>query len=240
MILFSSVAPAGEPRYGGTLRIGVRIPQFNRLDARQLTTETMVPSATMIYDYLFNWGENGLESMVPCLATSYETQDNKVWIIRLRKGVKFHNGREMTAEDVKANFDWRIKTPEGWKPVRYRQLIKYLKKAEVVDPYTVKVTLEKPFAPLIRILGMAMRGIIPPEEAEKWGEEFNMHPVGTGPFKVVEIKPKERVVLERFDEYWGPKPYVDRVVYNFYRSDDARLIALQKGEIDIAPLFDEA
>lgn len=240
IFLFSSFAFAGEPKYGGTLRIGTRVPQFNRLDALQLTTETMVPSATMIYDYLFNWGERGLESMTPALATSYETKDNKVWIFHLRKGVKFHNGREMTAEDIKANFDCRITTPKGWRPVKYRELIKYLKKAEVIDRYTVKITLERPFAPLMPILAWCMRAIAPLEEVEKWRDKFTLHPVGTGPFKVVEMKPKEKVVLERFDDYWGPKPYVDRVVYKYYRSNQARLIALQKGELDIAPLFDEA
>ncbi|MBW2031106.1 MAG: ABC transporter substrate-binding protein [Deltaproteobacteria bacterium] len=240
-ILFvSSFCLAAGPKYGGTLRIGVRVPQFTRLDARALTTETMVPSATMIYDYLYGFSDKGLRELVPALATKIETHDNKVWLIHLRRGVKFHNGREMTAQDVKANFDWRIQTPKGWKPVRYKELIKYLKKAEVLDKYTVKVTLEKPFAPLIRVLAYSMRGIIPPEEAEKWKDKFTFHPCGTGPFKVVEIKPKERVVLGRFEDYWGPRPYVDKVVYKFYRSNEARLVALQKGELDIAPLFDEA
>jgi peptide/nickel transport system substrate-binding protein len=92
----------------------------------------------------------------------------------------------------------------------------------------------------MRVLAYSMRGIVPPEEVEKWGEKFIFHPCGTGPFKVVEVKPKEKIVMERFDDYWGPKPYVDRVVYKFYRSNETRLVALQKGEIDIAPLFDEA
>ena len=177
---------------------------------------------------------------MPQLATGYETKDNKVWILHLRKGVKFHNGREMTAEDVKVNFDWRINTPKGWKPIKFKELIKYLKEVEVVDNYTVKVTLDKPYAPLMRVLAYAMRGVAPPEEVEKWGDKFTMHPVGTGPYKVVEVKPKEKLVLERFDGYWGPKPYIDRVVYKFYRSEETRLIALQKGEVDIAQLFAEA
>lgn len=237
--LFSVSFGAG-PRYGGTLRIGVRVPQFTRLDARYLTTETMIPSAVMIYDYLFNWGPGGYKSLIPQLATGYETEDNRVWIIHLRKGVKFHNGREMTAEDVKINFDWRINTPKGWKPVKFKELIKYLKGAEVIDRYTVKIILEKPYAPLLRVLAYALRGIAPPEEVEKWGSKFTMHPVGTGPYKVAEIKPKQKLVLERFDGYWGPRPYIDKVIYKFYRSNDTRLIALQKGELDVAQLFEEA
>jgi len=235
-----SFASEAKPKYGGTLRIAVRLPQFNRLDGRQLTTEGMVPVAPMLYDGLFANGPKGSPFLVPALATSYETKDNKVWIFHLRKGVKFHNGREMTAEDVKQNFDWRINTPKGWKPVKYRELIKGLKKAEVIDKYTVKVTLEDAFAPLLGILTWSLRAIVPPEEVEKWGGKFSFHPVGTGPYKIAEIKPKEKVVLERFDGYWGPRPYIDRLEFKFIRSNEARMIALQKGEIDFAQLQDES
>ncbi|MBW2303445.1 MAG: ABC transporter substrate-binding protein [Deltaproteobacteria bacterium] len=238
-ILFPPAAHAG-PKYGGTLRIAVRIPQYNRLDGLQLTTEGMVPSATMIYEGLYVPGRKGGAFPVPALATGYETKDNKVWIFHLRKGVKFHNGREMTAEDVKANFDWRIKTPKGWKPVKYRQQLSCLEKVEVLDRYTVKVTLSRPFSPLIGVFTWAMRAIVPPEEVEKWGKEFTLHPCGTGPYKIQEIKPKEKVVLVRNEEYWGPKPYIDRVEYYFMRSNDARMVALEKGEVDFAMLYDQS
>ena len=110
MLVFSSALASGG-KYGGILRIGTRVPQFHRMDIRYTTLETMAPAAHMIYDRLFNWGPEGYEGLVPALATGYETKDNKVWIFHLRKGVKFHNGREMTAEDVKQNFNWRINTP---------------------------------------------------------------------------------------------------------------------------------
>jgi ABC-type transport system substrate-binding protein len=230
---------AEQPKYGGTLRIGVFVPQ-DRLDVRDLSIPALIPASTMIYDPLFGWGEKGFENLIPALATKYETNDDKVWTFHLRKGVKFHNGREMTAEDVKTNFDWRITTPPGWKPVNNRELIKGLKKAEVLDKYTVKITLDQPFSPLPRILAYAMAGIAPPEEVEKWKEQFVSHPCGTGPFRVSSYKPGEEVVLERFDGYWGPKPYLDKVIYKFYRSDETRLMALQKGELDLAVLFDDA
>lgn len=234
IIFISSMALAAGGKYGGTLRIGVAIPQSGRLDARYGTLEGMSPVTGMIYDCLFNWGSEGYKDMVPQLATSYETKDNKVWIIHLRKGVKFHNGREMTAEDVKANLDWRIKTPKGWRPVKYKEYLKYLKTVEVVDRYTIKITLDQPFSPMIRLMSYALRGIVPPEEVDRWGKKFLEHPVGTGPYKIVSIKPREKIVVERFDDYWGPRPYIDRIEYLFIRNEDARLIALQKGEIDIA------
>jgi len=235
-----SSALAAEPKYGGTLRIGVRVAQETSIDARYLTTTTSIPTLEIIYDRLYTWGEKGFDSLIPNLATSYQTKDNKVWTINLRKGVKFHNGREMTASDVKANLDWRITTPKGWKPLRQRELIKALKQVDVVDKYTVRLTLDRPFSSLMRVLAYALRGIIPPEEVEKWGDDFAFHPCGTGPFKAVEVKPNEKVVLERFDGYWGPKPYLNRVELIYYRSDEARLVALERGDIDMAQLYDEA
>lgn len=239
-VLFSLPSFSAEPKYGGTLRIGTRMAQHHRMDIRNPTLETMAPANGMIYDRFFNWGPNGYASLSPALATGYETKDNKTWILHLRKGVKFHNGREMTAEDVKTNLDWRITTPKGWKPVSYKELIKYLKAVEVVDKYTVKIILDKPYAPLMRVLTYSVKGIAPPEEIEKWGKKFLEHPCGTGPYKVVSIKPKEKVTLERFDGYWGPKPYIDRIEYIPIRSDESRLIALQKGEVDMAWLMEEA
>ena len=237
--LLPSLSIADNPKSGGTLRIGVFIPQ-DRLDVRDLMIPALVPASTMIYDPLFGWGENGYENLIPALATEYETKDYKSWTFRLRKGVKFHNGREMTAEDVKTNFDWRINTPKGWKPINNRELIKGLKKVEVIDKYTIKIELERPFAHLPRILAYAMAGIAPPEEVEKWGDDFKFHACGTGPFKLVNLKPGDEVELERFNDYWGPKPYLDKVIYKFYRSSETRLLALQKGELDLAILFDDA
>jgi len=239
MLLASSIF-AAEPRYGGTLRIGTRVAQESAIDARYLLTITSIPSQELVYDRLFTWGEKGFENLTPGLATGYETKDNKVWTITLRKGVKFHNGREMIASDVKANFDWRITTPKGWKPIKHNELIKGLKRVDVVDRYTFRITLDHPFSSLLRVLAWTTRGIIPPEEVEKWGDNFAFHPCGTGPFKVIEVKPNDKVILERFDGYWGPKPYLDRVEFVYYRSDEARLVALEKGEVDMAQLYDEA
>jgi ABC-type transport system substrate-binding protein len=236
---FFSLSFGAEPRYGGTLRIGVLIPQFNWLDARYQSVSVFSNCAEMIYDGLLQWGKKGYDTPVGWLATDYETKDNKVWVFRLRKGVKFHNGREMTAQDVKTNLDWYIETPKGWKPVQNKGAFNDLAKVEVIDKYTLKTTLKRPFAPFPRMLATLQRMIAPPEEIEKWGDKFTSHPIGTGPFKAVEIK-EDKVVLERFEDYWGPRPYLDRVEYVFIRSDESRLIALQKGEIDVAYVYDDA
>jgi peptide/nickel transport system substrate-binding protein len=239
LVSFAIDASAADPKYGGTLRVGVFVSQPSAMDSRYLTVEWSVPSATMVYDGLLQWSAKGYEKPLPWLATSYETKDNKVWTFRLRKGVKFHNGRELTSKDVKANLDWIITTPDGWKPYQRKASFADMEKVDAVDKYTVRVTLKRPFAPFPRILASDMRAIAPPEEVLKWGDNFFLHPMGTGPFKAVEVK-DEKITLERFPGYWGPKPYMDRVEYIFYRSDESRLIALQKGDIDIAYVMDDA
>jgi peptide/nickel transport system substrate-binding protein len=231
---------ADNPKPGGTLRIGARIPQFNRIDVRYPTTGSMVPALDLIHQPLFGWEKDGLDNLIPVLATGFETKDAKEWIIHLRKGVKFHNGREMTAEDLKANLEWRLNTPKGWRPMTGQIYKRHLKAVEVIDRYTAKIILHNPFGPLLRVATYEFRGIAPPEEVMKSGNKVMFNQSGTGPYKIVEVVPKQKVVLERFEGYWGPRPNVDRIEFLFMRSNEARLVALQKGEIDIAQLFDEA
>lgn len=238
--LVSGFVLAAEPKDGGTLRFGTRIPQYNRIDVRYPTTYSMVPTFDLIFERLFEWDKDGYNKLVPRLATSYYTDDAKVWTIYLRQGVKFHNGREMTAEDVKANLDWRIDLPKGWRPVQNASYIKYLKSVEVVDKYTIKIILDKPFSPLLRVMTFAFRGVAAPEEVMKSGDKVMTNQSGTGPFKVVEVKPQEKIVLERFEDYWGPRPHLDRVEAYFIRDNGARLVALQKGDIDFAQLYEES
>lgn len=207
----SSTAGAQEPKYGGIIRIGALYPQYNNLDGRQWLPYAFVPANRMIYDPILQWGSKGFDEPEPCLATSYVTKDNIEWIFHLRKGVKFHNDREMTAEDVAANLSWRLETPKGWQPIGNKGLFRYMKKVETIDKYRVKVTMKRPFSPFPRLLAQALHAIVPPEEAKKWNKDFWKHASGTGPFKLVTAKPNESVVLERFDDYWGPKPYIDRI-----------------------------
>ena len=231
---------AADPNYGGTLRVGTRIPQFNKIDVRYPTRASLVPIFDLIYERLFDWDKNGFTTLIPRLAVGYETDDAKVWTVHLRKGVRFHNGREMNADDVKANLDWRITTPKGWKPIVYQSYLKHLNRVEVVDNYTLRLVLDQPFSSLMRVLTFAFRGVAPPEEVEKYQQQFMHHPSGTGPFKVVEIRQNDKVVLERFENYWGPRPNLDRVETSFIQSDEDRLKALQNGEVDICQVHENA
>ncbi len=236
-------AVSEKEKYGGVLRIALSREPLS-LDPRHAG-----PSSTnqwgfqQIYSHLTEFGEKEKDEMIPGLAVKWEKRDDLTWIVQLRKGVKYHNGKELTAEDVALNFDWKINSSKyvkerGWKPARGRDSVTALKSVEAIDRYTLKFTLKYPFAAFVNTnLGWGLQyGPIDPEIIEKYERAASMHPVGTGPFKLVEYIPGDHITLERFDEYWGRKPYLDRVVYRFFPDPQTRLIALQKGEVDIAEI----
>jgi peptide/nickel transport system substrate-binding protein len=231
-----------KERFGGVLRIGIPREPLS-LDPRGAG-----PSSTnqwgfqQIYSHLAEFGEKGLD-MIPGLAVKWEKKDDVTWIVQLRRGVKYHNGKEMTAEDVALNFDWKINSPKyvkerGWKPARAREAVMALKDVVALDRYTLRFDLKYPFAGFVStVLGWGLQyGPIDPEVVDKYERAVATHPVGTGPFKFVEYVPGDHITLERFDDYWGRKPYLDKVVFRFLPDAQTRLLALQKGEVDIAEI----
>ena len=137
----------------------------------------------------------------PCLAESWENVDDCNVIFHLRKGVKFHNGDEMTAEDVKFTLDRARKSNQtGY-------LFAPITEVSVVDKYTVKVTTDKPFGPLMTNLAQTQASIVCKRAVEKVGEEnFFKSPVGTGQYKFKDWIPGDRIVMEAFDNSFQGKP----------------------------------
>jgi len=233
--LHFSPASAQTPRRGGTLTIGFK-EEPDRLDARYPGRRFIL--FPEVYEGLAVFGKN-MGDIQPNLAERWETPNPTTYIFHLRKGVKFHNGREMTAEDVKTNIEWRSKgAPKDWPRMRNLESMSKIKNVEMVDRYTLKVTVDSP-GPMMTLAftggDTGLPGIIPPEAAGKHmlGKAGTL-PVGTGPFKVKEWVSGSHLVMERFEDYWGKKPYVDRIVFKFIFDDDARLIALQRGDVDLA------
>ena len=170
---------------------------------------------------------------VPDLAKSWKVSKNGlVWTFNLRKDVYWHDGRKFTADDVKFTFD-TILDPKinsvrrgdyiiDGKPIKFR----------VVDRYTIKATLPKPFSPFLVSAGM---GILPKHLLE--GKEldmasFNMHPVGTGPFKFVEYKTGDHVLVRRNPDYYGGAPLLKEILFKIIPDENTALVALKSGEID--------
>jgi peptide/nickel transport system substrate-binding protein len=179
----------------------------------------------------------------PGLAISWElSEDAQTWTIELREGVTFHDGEPFNAEAAKYNFD-RIVDPDV-RSVGAGILIGPYESSEVVDEYTVQLHFSEPYGAFINALADPYNWItmVSPAAAEEHGQDFNLQPVGTGPFIFEEYVPQEMVSVVRNPDYdWAPEfyPYqgparVDRVTFRFVSELSTRLAALETGEANIS------
>ncbi|WP_208016215.1 ABC transporter substrate-binding protein [Meridianimarinicoccus aquatilis] len=185
-----------------------------------------------VFDGLVFRGED-LE-LQPGLATGWEFLDDETRIrFTLREGVEFHNGEPFNAEAVKYTFD-RLLGEEGEKGPQ-RSNYTSIGEVVVVDEFTVDFMMERPDPVLITKLAGYGAMIVPPMYIQEVGEEaFDMQPVGTGPFRVVEYTPTVGVTLEKFDNYWNGEAQVDEVNIRFISEDATRMAELLSGGVDIA------
>jgi peptide/nickel transport system substrate-binding protein len=192
--------------------------------------------------------------LVPNLAESYSSDDNIVWTVNLRRGVMFHTGNEMQADDVKFSIErvalWEdyINPEATGGPPNARAVTPVIERVEVVDDYTVRVHGRdgKPQLLMPDTLSFGHLAIMDREallENEQDGDAgrlwlLSSNSAGTGPYRVVEGLPKERVTYEKFEDYWGglannPDPFFDKVVYVNIPEAGARRLALEVGEVDV-------
>jgi peptide/nickel transport system substrate-binding protein len=210
------------------LRIGIGI-DADTLNPQEQTTSLFFNMCELIYDTLFYETPEG--KMEPHLATGYEvSKDGLTWTIRLRKGVKFSDGTPFDAHVMKLTFD-RALDPKRRVPLRFA--INMVKECIVVDDYTIQLKLKFPFAPLLGALAMSLVSPISPAAIEKYGDDVRQHPVGAGPYKLAEWVKGDRIVLVRNDNYWGPKPTVERLVFKIVPETATREAMLRAGQIDI-------
>lgn len=179
--------------------------------------------------------------MVPVLAESHTpSKDGLVYTVKLKKGIKFHDGTDFNAEAVKVTFD-RVTNPDN-KLKRYN-LYKNIAKTEVVDPSTVRFTLREPFSPFINTLAHPSGVIISPAALAKYGNKgIAQNPVGTGPFKFVEWKATDYLKVAKFDGYWRKGyPKVDTITWRPVVDNNTRAAMMQTNEAHFAfPLPPEA
>jgi ABC-type transport system substrate-binding protein len=236
---------AQEPRRGGVYRI-MGAGDIRSLDpAGAEGSEDWWSAGLLLFNQLYAYDPN-LE-LYPDLAADLPTMsaDGLVYTIPLRRGVKFHNGREMTAEDVAFSLAWQL-WPEvySWgktymeNVVGYDEVIagttKELSGVKVLDPYTIEITLKKPQAVFPSILSMSMNGISPKQETIEAGAEWGKTVViGTGPFKLVEWKPGQQVIFERHAEYYKEGlPYLDRVELSLNVEPSVQMLRWESGEAE--------
>jgi peptide/nickel transport system substrate-binding protein len=167
-------------------------------------------------------------NLIPDLAERWENPDEKTYIFYLRKGIKFHDGTELTAEDVKYTFE-SILNPEMNSPKA--GAYKKIQSVEMLDPYTIKFSLSEPFSPFL----IEMTQQIVPKKAteEQEGKRFTTRLIGTGPFKFVEWKQDEQVVFEANPDYFEGTPKVGKIVFKIIPDETVRFFELKQGGVDL-------
>src|SRR6202165_4506022 len=168
--------------------------------------------------------------IVPQLATGYEwSADRKALTIKLRKGVTFHDGEKLDAAAVKFNIE-RHKTMAG---SNRRGELAPVTGVDVVDDSTVRLNLSAPFAPLLAQLADRAGMMVAPQAAQADGDKFGSKPVCSGPFRFVERIAQDRIVLERYPNYWNKgEIHFDKIVYLPIVDSTVRLANLKAGQLD--------
>lgn len=204
---------------GGAIVVGIASSPAI-LDPRIGADEYSQKAHQLIFDTLMTV-DNQLR-VVPELAESLEQPDPLTYIARLRRGVRFHNGRELTADDVVYTFGSFLNPTFGGRSGAYRMVAA----VEASDPYTVRFTLKEPAAsfPINLVMGIVQDGS---------GGSNTRTPVGTGPYKVAQFLPDDRLVLEPFAEYWAGPPVNAGVMLKVVPDDTMRGLELRKGTIDL-------
>ena len=165
---------------------------------------------------------------VPWLATEAKNLDEITWEITLRQGVKFHNGVEMDAAAVKASLERAFAESASIK-----RLLD-IARIDVKDAYTLTIVTNRPSPILPNLLTERGTAIVEVGAAQAMGNAFKEKPVLTGPFKVERFQPSKELVAVRHEDYWGPRPLVDRLVVTHIADINSLVLALQAGDIDIA------
>jgi len=219
-------------------------PQVGQMDPSISGKSESVENMSLVYNTLVTLDRNG--KVIPDLAESWEiSPDYKTYTFHLRKGVKFHDGTTFTAHAVKFTMDRILRANR----TTFGNYLKYgnPNSCTIIDDYTIKIDLNKPFPIFMVDLTIASYLIVSPDyvkkhapaddpDAFKW---MSHHACGTGPFKLVEWTEGQRLVFEKFDDYWGGPEggknaaKVDKVIYKVVQDPSTARLMLEKGDVDI-------
>src|SRR5215470_1873743 len=170
-------------------------------------------------------------NIVPQLALSSEiSEDGKTVLLKLRSGVKFHDGTVLDAQAVKASLDRHMTMQGSFR----RPELTAVDKVEVIDASSVRLVLKSPFSPLLAQLADRAGMIMSPKAIAQEGDKFGLKPICAGPFKFVERVQQDRIVLEKFADYWNAaNVHIDRIVFRPIVESTVRLANLKSGSLDL-------
>jgi peptide/nickel transport system substrate-binding protein/oligopeptide transport system substrate-binding protein len=222
----AGVAAAGEKpepgKFGGVYHRRLYNSPAS-LDPASLSDVFARAVATQIFDGLVQF--DALLKPIPAIAEFWEaSRDGRTWTFTLRRGVRFHHGREVTADDFVYSFTRLL---DAKKPGPLTVFLRRIHGAndfmkgtsqkvhglKAVDRYTLWITLDEPFAPLLAVLGLANAAVVPREKVEGQEERFGRAPVGAGPFKLARWEQNKEIVLEANDRYYEGRPFLDSVMF---------------------------
>jgi peptide/nickel transport system substrate-binding protein len=225
----------GSYREASTLIVG-RAADAYSLDPAVPSDIDSVEVIAQIYDRLLSY-QPGSGELSPGLATRWEvSEDGRAWIFSLRRDVRFHDGSRLDADAVVFSLERQRDPAHPYHPgdSSYRHHFRSIQSVDKVDDFTVRVTIERQYSPFLATMAIFAAAIVSPHAVARWGDRYADHPVGTGPFRLVSWSRGNRIVLERNDDYWGPRPAFRRLVFEVIPDPRQRLVALESGSIDMA------
>jgi peptide/nickel transport system substrate-binding protein len=224
------MASVGAPVQGGQVVIGQDLDPVH-LEVQKGVTVQSAEATENVYDSLTVFDEN--MQIQPSLAENWDTPDPQTYVFHLRKGVKWHNGREFVADDVVYWYN-RIMDPQIGASQRGNWEV--VKAIDVLDPYTARFNLSRPFADLLAQFATMRESAFPNKETVEQYGDLSTHACGTGPYQVAEFQPGNFIRYTRFADYWGNKPNLDEIVLKIMVNEQDRIAALRTGQIHLGAL----
>ncbi len=223
------------PKRGGELIIAQNTDALT-LDPARITDAESAKITANILEGLVRY-KDGSTEVEPALAVSWNISEcGKELIFHLRKGVKFHDSTPFNADAVVFSFLRQIDPGHPFYQNNFSYsgfTFKYVKSVEALDKYTVRIVLGKPYAPFLYNLAMDAASAISPTAMKKGVNEFEKHPVGTGPFKFEKWVPNDRIILGTNSDYWRKHPFLEKLVFQTIPNPSVRFKKFQSGRIHV-------
>ncbi|HEX8966777.1 MAG TPA: ABC transporter substrate-binding protein [Chloroflexota bacterium] len=244
-----TTAPATKP--GATLANTLTFlfaGDTDRLDPPAMTSQEGFIATTALYEGLVRY-KSGSTDVEPALAEKWDiSPDGMQYVFHLKPGVKFHDGSPMNAQAVAFSFDRIVNKDNplfqdaqgdyGGFPYIDTYVSNVVTRVEATGDLDVQFTLNRKFSPLLSNLAIPPAFVISMEALKKYGKGINENPVGTGPFKFVEWKKDDHITVDAYDGYWGPKPKLQRIVFQPVPESSVRTLKIQNGEADVTWAID--